>query len=77
VFYVSAPKLSGQSAYQGALKVGVLDDTFGSSAPWGIREIEPVPGRLVLFPSYTPHATEPSGIQGARICVAFDIVPSD
>jgi len=34
------------------------------------------PGRLVLFPLYTPHATEPSGIEGARICLAFDIVPA-
>jgi hypothetical protein len=77
VFYVSAPKLPGESVYRGALKVGILDEAFGSSAPWGIHEIEPVPGRLVLFPSYTPHATEPSGIDGARICVAFDIIPSD
>jgi tetratricopeptide (TPR) repeat protein len=75
VFYVFAPKLSTDSAYRGALKIGVLHEAFGSSAPWGIREIEPVPGRLVLFPSHTPHATEPSGIEGARICVAFDIVP--
>jgi hypothetical protein len=77
VFYVSAPKLSSHNAYQGALKVGVLHESFASSVPWGIREVEPVPGRLVLFPSYTPHATEPSGIEGARICVAFDIIPAD
>jgi uncharacterized protein (TIGR02466 family) len=77
VFYVSAPKLPGESTYRGALKVGLLDQAYGTSAPWGIHEIEPVPGRLVLFPSYTPHATEASGIEGARICVAFDIVPSE
>jgi hypothetical protein len=33
-----------------------------------------VPGRPVLFPLYTPHVTEPSG---ARICLAFEIVPFD
>jgi hypothetical protein len=38
-------------------------------------EIEPVPGRLVLFPSYVPHATIPPGSSdGARICVTFDVV---
>ncbi|MEJ0041812.1 MAG: putative 2OG-Fe(II) oxygenase [Rhizomicrobium sp.] len=41
----------------------------------GTRAIEPVPGRLVLFPSYVSHATELTGIDGARISVAFDVVP--
>jgi hypothetical protein len=45
--------------------------------PWGVQEIEPVPGRLLLFPSFLPHATEPTGIAGARISVAFDVVPDN
>jgi uncharacterized protein (TIGR02466 family) len=72
VYYVAAPRLSGEKAYRGPLIMGALDSI---EPPWGTREIEPVPGRLVLFPSYVPHATEPSGIDGARISVAFDVVP--
>ena len=47
----------------------------GFEPPWGTLQIEPVPGRLVLFPSCVPHATEASGVDGARISVAFDVLP--
>lgn len=36
------------------------------------RKIEPKPGRLALFPSYTFHGTRPFG-EGERITVAFDV----
>jgi Flp pilus assembly protein TadD len=36
------------------------------------RTIEPKPGRLALFPSYTFHGTRPFG-EGERITVAFDV----
>jgi Flp pilus assembly protein TadD len=36
------------------------------------RTIEPKPGRLVLFPSYTWHGTRPFG-EGERMTVAFDV----
>jgi hypothetical protein len=36
------------------------------------RTIEPRPGRLVLFPSYTFHGTRPFG-EGERMTVAFDV----
>lgn len=75
VYYVAAPKASGIDAYSGALKIGPVGQVCPDPPPWGVREIEPVPGRLVLFPSYTPHATEPSGAPGERIIVAFDVVP--
>jgi uncharacterized protein (TIGR02466 family) len=76
VYYVAAPRLAGENAYRGPLIVGTLDPVeHGIAPPWGTREVEPVPGRLVLFPSYFPHATEPTGIDGARISVAFDVVP--
>jgi len=75
VYYVAAPRPHGENAYRGPLVVGALNPTRHFAAPpWGTREVEPVPGRLVLFPSYVPHATEPSGVDGARISVAFDVV---
>jgi len=76
VFYVAAPKLPGENAYRGMLKLGMIDKVYGVEPPWGIHDVEPVPGRLVMFPSYTPHATAPPGTAGARIVVAFDVVAS-
>lgn len=77
VYYVAAPRPDGANAYPGRLIVGALKDEDAALASWGTREIEPVPGRLVLFPSYVPHATEPSGIDADRISVAFDVMALD
>jgi uncharacterized protein (TIGR02466 family) len=75
VYYVAAPLPEGANAYRGPLLLGALDSqTLGFAPPWGVSEIEPAPGRLVLFPSYLPHSTLPSGVDGSRICVAFDVV---
>ena len=78
VYYVTAPRPDGANTYRGPLILGALDPRdHGVEPPWGTREIEPVPGRLVLFPSYVPHATQPSGVEGERISVAFDVVPAN
>lgn len=77
VYYVTAPRLRGEHTYRGALIMGALDpEKHSFEPPWGTRKIEPVPGRLVLFPSYISHSTEPSGVDGARISVAFDVIPA-
>jgi hypothetical protein len=76
VFYVAAPRPNGSNTYKGPLMLGALDAVeHGIEPPWGVLEVEPVPGRLIMFPSYIPHATESTGIAGARISVAFDVVP--
>jgi tetratricopeptide (TPR) repeat protein len=78
VYYVAAPRPDGAGRYRGPLILGALDpQAHGVDPPWQTREIEPVPGRLVLFPSYVPHATQPSGVEGARISIAFDVVPAN
>jgi hypothetical protein len=77
VFYVAAPKTPGTDRYPGHLVLGPPgDDPDCPSKCWGRMEIEPVPGTLLLFPSYVPHGTEPSGIDEDRISVAFDIIPA-
>ena len=77
VYYVTAPKLThGDDARAGCLALGSLDLPEGRELPWGIRDIRPAPGRLVLFPSFVPHATLPTKSPEPRICVAFDVVPS-
>jgi uncharacterized protein (TIGR02466 family) len=74
VYYVSAPRPDGANAYRGPLLIGAAGTKQTVKPPWGTREIEPVPGRLVLFPSYVPHSTLPSGVAGDRISIAFDVV---
>jgi len=75
VFYVVAPRKDGETAYRGPLILGALDPKAdGIDPPWRTKTVEPVPGRLVLFPSYVPHASESTGVAGARISVAFDVV---
>ncbi|HEX4179672.1 MAG TPA: tetratricopeptide repeat protein [Caulobacteraceae bacterium] len=38
--------------------------------------IKPEPGRLVLFPSYMWHGTEPFSGDEARLAIAFDLLPA-
>ncbi len=39
------------------------------------RAVQPVPGRLVLFPSYAWHGTIPLRASSARTTIAFDVIP--
>lgn len=41
------------------------------------RFVQPVPGRLVLFPSYMWHGTNPIYGAETRLCVAFDVRPTE
>ena len=50
VFYVGGAQ-GPDGRYRGPLVLGYTQE-MGENAPWGMREIEPVPGRLVLFPSH-------------------------
>jgi tetratricopeptide (TPR) repeat protein len=76
VYYVSAPKSSSDKMRRGCLVLGSLEmDETKVDPPWGLLDIRPVPGRLVLFPSYMPHATIPTKSTEARVCISFDVVP--
>ncbi|TXC70603.1 tetratricopeptide repeat protein [Sphingomonas ginsenosidivorax] len=39
------------------------------------RHVRPVPGQLILFPSYLWHGTEPFSGDAPRLTVAFDLLP--
>ncbi|HEY0113784.1 MAG TPA: putative 2OG-Fe(II) oxygenase [Allosphingosinicella sp.] len=78
VYYVSGSQAAGRGIYPGALLLGSLDpDECDGPLPWTVRTVEPVPGRLVMFPSYLPHGTEPAAEEGTRISIAFDVVAAD
>ena len=75
VYYVSAPEGAPDDHRAGCLVLGRLDlKGQNFDPPWGVRDIKPVPGRLVLFPSYIPHGTMPTNAQGDRICISFDVI---
>lgn len=75
VYYVDTGETPGQQD-SGALRFS--DPTPGSAAsflPFVARaypEIKPVPGLMVLFPSYLPHSVHPHRGDGVRISIAFN-----
>ena len=73
-YYVDVPPAArDERGRQGWIKFGQPSFDVGLEPE---RTIQPVPGRLVLFPSYTWHGTIPFQDDGARSTIAFDVVPS-
>jgi tetratricopeptide (TPR) repeat protein len=70
VYYVSGPHGTGSG---GALRLGVLPGWSGVEPPWPVREVPPLGGTLVLFPSFIPHETVPTLSAEKRVSVAFDV----
>jgi len=74
-YYVSVPQaVKDETTKQGWIKFGepALDVVLKHPVR---RTIQPVPGRLVLFPSYMWHGTVPFHDKSARTTIAFDVVP--
>ena len=71
-FYVAVPD-AGEAGPPpaGWLSLGAPPADLGLDLP-PLRQIEPKPGRLVLFPSTMWHATLPVA-GGERLTVAFDV----
>jgi len=73
VLYVSGPDAMGADGYPvGALRIGP-PAAVGRREGWPDIGVAPVPGTLVLMPSYFTHWTTPLGKPGLRISIAFDI----
>ena len=72
-YYVALPEaVKDQDSKQGWIKFG--EPNF--DAGLGVRRaIQPMPGRLVLFPSYMWHGTVPFHENATRTTIAFDAVP--
>ena len=75
-YYVSLPDaVKDETAMQGWIKFGepAVDVVLKNPVR---RTIQPVAGRLVLFPSYMWHGTVPFHDRQARTTIAFDVVPT-
>jgi tetratricopeptide (TPR) repeat protein len=73
-YYVAVPGQSRENPKEGHLKFG--------EPPWDIglknavrRTVQPMPGRLVLFPSFMWHGTIPFQGPKSRTTIAFDVLP--
>jgi tetratricopeptide (TPR) repeat protein len=74
-YYVAVPDVVlDETAKQGWIKFG--EPSFKIAMRDAVRRaVRPVPGRLVLFPSYMWHGTVPFHSAAARTTIAFDAVP--
>ena len=73
-YYVSVPaEVDDSSLRSGWLRFGEPRFPVPGLAPF--LEVQPRPGRLVLFPSYLWHGTRALRGDAPRMSVAFDAVP--
>jgi uncharacterized protein (TIGR02466 family) len=74
-YYVEVPEeTDDQSLKSGWLKFGEPRHPGPGLTPEHF--VQPRPGRLVLFPSYLWHGTNPIQGDQPRVCIAFDMRPA-
>jgi len=74
-YYVTVPEeTKDEDSRNGWIKFGEPDLDVPLKTPVR-RAVQPIPGRLVLFPSYMWHGTVPLRAPSARTTIAFDVVP--
>lgn len=73
-YYVAVPDaVKDESQKQGWIKFG--QPTMRQDLP-ALHSVQPRPGRLVLFPSFMWHGTNPFRAASPRTTIAFDVVPT-
>jgi uncharacterized protein (TIGR02466 family) len=74
-YYVTVPKeTDNQQTHNGWIKFGEPSLELPLKNPIR-RAVQPVPGRLVLFPSYMWHGTIPLQASSPRTTIGFDVKP--
>jgi len=74
-YYVTVPKeTDNHETHNGWIKFGEPSLELPLENPVR-RAVQPVPGRLVLFPSYMWHGTIPLQAGSPRTTIAFDVAP--
>jgi len=78
-YYVSIPPGSREAPGQaGWIQFGEPDLPPEARSRFPrLHAVQPLPGRLVLFPSYFWHGTLPFQDEGHRLTVAFDVMPGE
>ena len=73
-YYIEVPDALPGEPLGGHLKFGEPPWDVGLKNPV-CKTVEPIPGRLVLFPSYLWHGTIPFHGNKSRTTIAFDVLP--
>ncbi|MEK9672970.1 MAG: putative 2OG-Fe(II) oxygenase, partial [Rhodospirillaceae bacterium] len=76
VYYIKVPDLPEDvwESGEGCIQFGRPPDAYVSARNRSHRLIRPVPGTLVLFPSYVWHGVQPFTQEGLRHAIAFDAI---
>jgi hypothetical protein len=74
VYYVSSPSELWNARVNGGWLQLASDASSSGREP--ILSVPPIPGNLVLFPSYLQHSVTEQQVGGERIVVGFDLIPS-
>jgi uncharacterized protein (TIGR02466 family) len=74
VYYVSLPT-DDDAVEESVLEFGEPPARIRVREACETRIVTPEPGRLVLFPSWFYHRTQPFAGPGARVSIAFDVMP--
>ncbi len=78
VYYVERPEASrALGSDQGWMTLSPPRKLAAAGEDWLTRKIPPEPGSLVLMPGYFFHGTQPVAADQRRICIAFDVRPSE
>lgn len=77
IYYVSVPDEVGArgSGQNGWIEFGRPRDEYHGANQLDLRLIRPMPGMMILFPSYVWHRTLPLVGDADRISVAIDFIP--
>ena len=76
VYYVRVPDdMCAVEDHQGWIEFGTPPARHGVAQPPDIAPVQPMEGRLVLFPSWFYHGTRPFESSKSRISIAFDVMP--
>ncbi|MFB3063360.1 MAG: TIGR02466 family protein [Gammaproteobacteria bacterium] len=73
VYYVQVPEQTGDRKNAGWIEFGSAPEHLRKNKPMPKKYLEPVPGRMYLFPSYFYHRTVPFVGDQPRISIAFDV----
>jgi len=74
-FYVETPGEALERGHEGWIRFG--QPPVALNPPMDAEHwVKPKPGRLVLFPSYMWHGTEPFTTAERRMTIAFDVAPA-
>ncbi|WP_026375545.1 tetratricopeptide repeat protein [Aestuariibacter salexigens] len=71
-FYVQLPSVTAGQDRQGWFKVGEPNIALNPPLP-ALRYVQPEVGKLVLFPSYIWHGTQPFDSDEVRTTIAYDV----